>query len=141
MVNHREPMVPQVRALGIEHVDHIAIFDDIRHWETTVKLIRPRGGIVSICDTGLLMPMAGMKRKAASLHWAVYVRAGGHSTPDMIEQRKLLTYVAGETDTGRIRIGTRDVLPPINAEKMRKANALVEAGQVKGKIMIACFAP
>ena len=36
VVNHREDMVAQVRALGFEHVDHIAIFNDMRHWETAV---------------------------------------------------------------------------------------------------------
>ena len=69
VINHRENMVEQVRALGMQHVDHIAIFNDMRHWETAVELIRPQGGIVSIDDTEQAMPMAGMKMKAASLHW------------------------------------------------------------------------
>jgi NADPH2:quinone reductase len=51
VVNHRAPMVEQVRALGFEHVDHIAIFNDMRHWETAVELIRPQGGIVLIDNT------------------------------------------------------------------------------------------
>lgn len=68
VVNHREDMVAQVRALGMKHMDHIAIFNDMRHWETAVELIRPQGGIVSIDDTNLPMPMDGMKTKAASLH-------------------------------------------------------------------------
>lgn len=41
VVNHREDMVAQVHALGMQHVDHIAIFNDMRHWETVVELIRP----------------------------------------------------------------------------------------------------
>ena len=57
VVNHREPMVEQVRALGMQHVDHIAIFNDMRHWETAVELIRPQGAIVSIDATNLPMPM------------------------------------------------------------------------------------
>jgi len=68
VVDHRGDMVAQVRALGFEHIDSIAIFNDMRHWETAVELIRPQGGIVSIDDTDLPMPMAGMKMKAASLH-------------------------------------------------------------------------
>ncbi|GER07137.1 oxidoreductase [Kordiimonadales bacterium JCM 17843] len=63
VVNHRKPMVEQVRALGFQHMDHIAIFNDMRHWETAVELIRPQGGIVSIDDTDLPMPMDGMKMK------------------------------------------------------------------------------
>ncbi len=41
VINHREDLVSQVRALGFRHVDHIAIFNDMRHWNAAVELIRP----------------------------------------------------------------------------------------------------
>lgn len=136
VVNHRQDMVAQVRALGFETVDHIAIFNDMRHWETAVELIRPQGGIVTIDDTNLPMPMDRMKMKAASLHWEFMFARAMFQTADMIEQHKLLTYVAGEIDAGRIRTTLDTVLSPINAENMRKAHALVETGTAKGKIVL-----
>lgn len=136
VVNHREPMVEQVRALGFQHVEHIAIFNDMRHWETAVELIRPQGGIVTIDDTDLPMPMAGMKMKAASLHWEFMFARAMHQTPDMIEQHKLLNCVANEIDAGRIRTTLSDVLSPINAENIRTAHALIETGRAKGKIVV-----
>jgi zinc-binding alcohol dehydrogenase family protein len=139
VVNHREPMVEQVRALGFRHVDHIAIFNDMRHWETAVELIRPQGGIVTIDATDLPMPMAGMKVKAASLHWEFMFARAMHQTPDMIEQHKLLTYVANEIDAGRIRTTLSEVLTPINAENIRAAHALIETGRAKGKIVVQSF--
>ncbi len=139
VVNHREPMVEQVRALGFEHVDHIAIFNDMRHWETAVELIRPQGGIVTIDATDLPMPMDGMKVKAASLHWEFMFTRAMHQTPDMIEQHKLLNYVAAEIDAGRIRTTLDTVLSPINAENIRKAHALVETGKARGKIVVESF--
>lgn len=139
VVNHREPMVEQVRALGFRHVDHIAIFNDMRHWETAVELIRPQGAIVTIDDTDLPMPMGGMKTKAASLHWEFMFARAMFETPDMIEQHKLLNYVANEIDAGRIRTTLSEVLTPINAENMRAAHALIETGQAKGKIVIQSF--
>jgi NADPH:quinone reductase-like Zn-dependent oxidoreductase len=139
VVNHREDMVAQVRALGFQHVDHIAIFNDMRHWQTAVELIRPQGGIVSIDDTDLPMPMDGMKMKAASLHWEFMFARAMHQTPDMIEQHRLLSYVASEIDAGRIRTTLDTVLSPINAENMRKAHALIETGQAKGKIVVESF--
>ncbi len=69
VINHREDMVAQTRAAGFAYVDHIAIFNDMRHWDAAVELIRPQGGIVTIDDTDLPMPRAGMKMKAASVHW------------------------------------------------------------------------
>lgn len=136
VVNHRQDMVAQVRAIGFETVDHIAIFNDMRHWETAVELIRPQGGIVTIDDTNLPMPMDKMKMKAASLHWEFMFARAMFQTPDMIEQHKLLTYVAGEIDAGRIRTTLDTVLSPINAENMRKAHALIETGTAKGKIVL-----
>jgi len=139
VVNHREPMVDQVRALGFQHVDHIAIFNDMRHWDTAVELIRPEGGIVTIDDTDLPMPMEGMKMKAASLHWEFMFARAMFQTPDMIEQHKLLSYVAGEIDAGRIRTTLDQVLSPINAETIRAAHALIETGRAKGKIVVEGF--
>ncbi len=139
VVNHRADMVAQVRALGQKHVDHIAIFNDMRHWDSAVELIRPQGGIVSIDDTDLPMPMGGMKMKAASLHWEFMFARAMHQTPDMIKQHELLTWVAGEIDAGRIRTTVSEVLSPINAANMRKAHALVETGVAKGKIVLEGF--
>ena len=139
VVNHREDMVEQVHALGIKHVDHIAIFNDMRHWDTAVELIRPQGGIVSIDDTDLPMPMSGMKMKAASLHWEFMFARSMHQTPDMIEQHKLLSYVADQIDAGNIKTTVSEVLSPINAANMREAHRLVETGQAKGKIVVEGF--
>lgn len=139
VINHREDMVAQVRDLGMQFVDHIAIFNDMRHWDTAVELIRPQGGIVTIDDTNLPMPMAGMKTKAAALHWEFMFARAMHQTPDMIEQHKLLSYVADEIDAGRIRTTLDTVLGPINAETMTKAHAMIETGTAKGKVVVEGF--
>ncbi len=139
VVSHREPMVEQVRALGFQHLDHIAIFNDMRHWEEAVELIRPQGGIVSIDDTHLPMPMDGMKMKAASLHWEFMFARAMHQTPDMIEQHKLLNHVAAEIDAGHIRTTLAEVLEPISAANLRKAHGMIEAGTAKGKIVLEGF--
>ena len=139
VISHGEDIVVQVRALGMHHVDHIAVFNDMRHWDAAVELIRPQGGIVSIDGTDTPMPMAGMKMKAASLHWEFMFARPMHKTPDMIEQHKLLSHVAKEIDAGRIRTTVSQVLTPINAANMREAHRLVETGKAKGKIVVEGF--
>lgn len=136
VVNHCEPMVEQVRALGFRYVDHIAIFRDMRHWGAAVELVRPQGEIVTIDNTDLPMPMQGMKVKAASLHWEYMFARAMYQTPDMIEQHELLTWVATEIDAGRIRTTLDKVIGPINAANLREAHRLVETGAVKGKIVL-----
>lgn len=139
VVNHRLDMVEQVRALDMQFVDHIAIFNDMRHWAAAVELIRPQHGIVSIDNTDLPLPMADMKTKSASFHWEFMFARAMHQTPDMIEQHRLLSYVADEIDAGRIRTTVSEVLSPINAANMREAHRLVETGKAKGKIVIEGF--
>ncbi len=128
VVNHREDMVAQVRDLGFRHIDHIAIFNDMGHWDAAVELIRPQGGIVGIDDTGLPMPMAGMKMKAASFHWEFMFARSMHQTPDMIEQHRLLSCVAKKIDEGKIKTTLSRVLSPINAANIREAHRLIETG-------------
>ncbi|MBR2657572.1 MAG: zinc-binding alcohol dehydrogenase family protein [Loktanella sp.] len=139
IVDHRADMVAQVRALGMQHVDHIAVFNDMRHWDAAVELICPQGGIVSIDNTDVQMPMAMMKTKAASLHWEFMFARAMFQTDDMQAQHDLLTYVAGEIDAGRIRTTLDTVLRPINAENLRKAHAMIETGTAKGKIVLELF--
>ncbi|MEM9224058.1 MAG: zinc-binding alcohol dehydrogenase family protein [Pseudomonadota bacterium] len=139
VVNHRKNLVEEVRALGFQTIDHIAIFNDMRHWAAAVELIRPQGGIVSIDDTDQPMPMDGMKMKAASFHWEFMFARAMFQTPDMIEQHRLLSWVADEIDGGRLRTTLNTVLSPINAENMREAHRLIETGQAKGKIVVAGF--
>ncbi|MEM7733189.1 MAG: zinc-binding alcohol dehydrogenase family protein [Pseudomonadota bacterium] len=138
-INHREDMPAQMHDLGFDHFDHIAIFNDMRHWQACVEMIRPQGGIVSIDDTHHPMPMAGMKAKAATLHWEFMFARAMHQTPDMIEQHKLLTYVAGEIDAGRIRTTLETVVGTITAANMQRAHSLIETGTAKGKVVLEGF--
>lgn len=139
VVNHRGDMVAQTRALGFTHVDHIAIFNDMRHWAAAVELIRPQGGVVSIDNTDQPMPMETMKAKCASLHWEFMFSRAMFQTPDMMEQHKLLSWIADEIDAGRLRTTLDTVLSPINAKTLREAHRRIETGEAKGKIVIEGF--
>lgn len=139
VVNHREPLVKQVHDAGFKFVDYIAIFNDMRHWNAAVELIRPQGAIVSIDNTDLPMPMGDMKTKAASFHWELMFTRSMFQTPDMIEQHRLLSFVADEIDAGRLRTTIAEILSPINAANIREAHRRVETGAAKGKIVVEGF--
>lgn len=136
VINHREDMVAQTKAAGFEYVDHIAIFNDMRHWNTCVELIRPQGGIVTIDNTDLNLPMADMKTKCASLHWEFMFARAMFNTPDMIEQHRLLNYVADAIDKGELRTTVNDVISPINATNLKSAHAMIERGDAIGKVVL-----
>ncbi len=136
VVNHRQPLVEQVRALGFEFVDHIAVFNDMHHWDEAAELIRPQGGIVTIDETHLPMAMDKMKTKAASVHWEFMFARSMFQTPDMIAQHHLLNDIAQQVDAGRLRTTVSDIRSPINAQTLREAHAMIESETVHGKIVV-----
>lgn len=138
VINHRQPLRPQVEALGLPFVDHIAIFNDTDgHWDTVTDLIRPQGRIVSIVENTRPLDLDPLKTKAAGFIWEFMFTRSMFNTPDMIEQHKLLSYVADEIDAGRLRSTVSETLKPINAENLRQAHALIESGKAKGKITLS----
>ncbi|MDH3728701.1 MAG: zinc-binding alcohol dehydrogenase family protein [Myxococcales bacterium] len=138
VVNHREPLRPQIEALGLSFVNHIAIFNDTDgHWDAVTDLIRPQGRIVTIVENARPLDMDRLKTKAAGLVWELMFTRSMFETPDMIEQHRLLSYVADEIDAGRLRSTVSETLTPINAENLRRAHALIESGKAKGKVTLS----
>ncbi|MFI4861101.1 MAG: zinc-binding alcohol dehydrogenase family protein [Phycisphaerales bacterium JB063] len=141
VINHREPLRPQVEALGLNTLDHIAIFNDTDgHWPAAADLIRPQGTIVSIVENAGPLAMGAMKTKAASFAWEFMFTRAMFQTADMIEQHRLLKWVTNEIDAGRIKTTVSQVVSPINAQNLRQAHAALEAGSATGKIVLEDFA-
>ncbi len=138
VINHREPLRPQIEALGLTFIDHIAIFNNTDgHWDAVTDLIRPQGRIVTIVENTQPLNQDRLKTKAAGLIWELMFTRSMFKTPDMIEQHRLLSYVADEIDAGRLRSTVSETLRPINAENLRHAHALIESGKAKGKITLS----
>lgn len=137
VINHREPLRPQIEELGLKYVDSIALFNDTDgHWDAAVDLIRPQGTIVSIVENKNPLSQNGMKLKAATFSWEFMFTRSMFETPDMIEQHRLLNRIADWIDEGRIRSTSNEVLSPINAENLRAAHRTLESGRAIGKIVL-----
>lgn len=137
VVNHYEPLRPQIEVLGLNFIDHIAVFNNTdAHWEAVTDLIRPQGKIVSIVENKNPLKQDVMKTKAATFVWEFMFTRSMFQTPDMVEQHNLLSRVAGWIDEGRIRSTVNKVLSPINAENLRAAHKTLEAGRSIGKIVL-----
>lgn len=137
VVNHYEPLRPQVESLGLKYVDHIAIFNNTdAHWGSVTDLIRPQGKIVSIVENAEPLNQAVMKTKSATLVWEFMFTRSMFQTPDVKRQHDLLTQVAGWIDEGRIRDTASEVVSPINAKNLRAAHKSLEAGRSIGKIVL-----
>jgi len=140
VLDHSQPLRPQIEALGLKFVDYIANFNDTdRYWEQMGDLIRPQGAVCMIVGTRGPLVQDAMRGKSATVCWELMFTRPRFKTPDMIEQHRLLTRVAELIDARKIRGTLRETLRPINAANLRAAHAKLESGKTIGKLVVASW--
>ncbi|CAG9258991.1 Zinc-type alcohol dehydrogenase-like protein [Paraburkholderia unamae] len=140
VVNHYGDIPAQLKALGIESVDYVLIFNDTdANFPAAAQVIKPQGGIATIVENDKPIPVELLKAKSAALHWEFMFTRSMFRTPDMIEQHKLLTEVARLVDAGTLRTTLGEVLGTINAANVRRAHKLLEEGRAIGKLVLSGF--
>jgi len=138
VVDHSQPLRPQIEALGLKFVDYIANFNDTdRYWDAMGDLIRPQGAIALIVSNRGPLAQEGVRGKSATVCWELMFTRPRFKTEDIIEQHRLLTRVAELIDAGKMRGTMRECLRPINAANVRAAHAKLESGRMIGKLVIA----
>jgi NADPH:quinone reductase len=136
-INHRQPMRPQLEALGMKHVDYIANFNDVdEHWAAMGDLVAPQGGIVLIVGNKNPLAVDAIRAKSAALCFELMFTRPRFKTPDMIEQHRLLNQVADWLDAGKLRGTMKQCLAPINAANLRQAHRQLESGATIGKLVL-----
>lgn len=139
MIDHSQPLVAQLEAIGVGQVDHVASLTHTdKHFEQLIEALRPQGQLALIDDPKTLDVMP-MKRKALSLHWELMVTRSLFQTPDMIKQHELLERVAELIDSGVLRTTLGEHYGTINAANLIRAHELIESGTAKGKIVLEGF--
>jgi len=137
VVNHRENIPEQVRALGIDGVEFVFCLNSTdQHWDAMVEIVAPQGGICAIVDTSGPVDVGPLKRKSASFSWEFMFTRPMFETSDMIEQHRLLNRVSELVDAGVVRTTVGEVLKPISAANLRRAHAQIEGGHTVGKIVL-----
>jgi len=138
-VDHSKPLATEVRALGLQHVDFVAsLTNSDQHLAQVAEIIVPQGRY-GIIDDPKVFDVMLLKRKSVSLHWELMFTRAVFETPDMIEQHRLLTKVAGMVDAGSIRTTLSEEFGTIDAANLRRAHALIESGRATGKIVLSGF--
>lgn len=137
VVNHRQPMRPQIEAAGFKHVDYIANFSEVdEHWATIGDLIAPQGAVVLIVSNKNPLNVDAVRAKSAAICFELMFTRPRFQTPDMIEQHRLLNQVADWLDSGKLRGTLKETLSPINASNLRAAHAKLESGTMIGKLVL-----
>lgn len=139
VINHREPLAPQVEALGLGAPGFVfSTTQTEQHLDDIVALIAPQGrfGLIDDMDVFNVMPF---KMKAVSTHWELMFTRAIFETPDMDEQGKLLNDVAKLVDAGKISSTLTEIAGKIDAETLRKVHAHIEGGSARGKVVVEGF--
>lgn len=138
VVDHSQPLLPQITALGFSTVDRIFnVANTNSYWGQMAELIAPFGRICSIVESPEPVDLSLLMMKSATFSWELMFTRSLFQTNDMAEQHRILEGVAADLDSGRLRTTVTEVLEPISAANLQKAHALIESGKSRGKIVLS----
>ena len=139
VINHRQPLAPQLETLGFEQVDAVLNLADTDHyWEAIGQLLAPQGHVGLIVEpAGALKIGDPYKSKCIGIHWEFMFARPRFRTADMAEQGRILERVAALIDAGELRSTRTETLSPINAPNLREAHRRLESGSAIGKLALA----
>tara|TARA_R110002049_G_scaffold4601_5_gene32608 strand:- start:842487 stop:843500 length:1014 start_codon:yes stop_codon:yes gene_type:complete len=139
VINHREPMSPQVKSLGVTEPGFVfSTTHSDQHLADIVDLMAPQGRFGLIDDPEEL-DVRLLKQKAISLHWEFMFARPLFDTPDIAEQGKLLGTVASLVDAGKIRSTVTETAGKIDAATLRAVHKKIESNTARGKIVLEGF--
>lgn len=140
VVDHTQPLVPQIEALGIGPVTHVASLNGTeQYFDNYIELLAPFGRIAMIDDPEQPLDVMKLKLKSLSLHIEFMFARSMFQAADLAEQGLLLNQVAALVDEGHIQTTTGKNLGAINADNLRTAHAELESGRAIGKIVLEGF--
>lgn len=141
VINHHEPLLPQLQAQGIENVSHvISLTHTDQHYEQLIEVLAPQGKLALIDDPEQPLDVMKLKGKSLSLHWELMFTRSMFQTWDMQKQHDLLTNVAQLVDKGVLKTTLGKSYGSINAENLKQAHAHIETNQAVGKVVLEGFA-
>ena len=136
VINHREPMAPQLGAAGVKGLDLAASLTKTDlHFQATIDMMKPGGKIGAIDDPGVL-DVSPMKTKALSFHWEFMFARPMFETDDMDEQGRLLNEVSNLVDQGVLENTARKSFDEINTETLNEALVHQASGSAIGKTVL-----
>jgi len=139
VIDHRQPLAQELKRIGIAGVSHVAsLTHTAAHFPQIVEALLPQGRVALIDDPATL-DVVPLKRKSLSLHWELMFTRSMFETPDMQRQHELLDRVSALVDGGVLKTTLGEHFGAINAANLRRAHALIETNQARGKIVLEGF--
>ena len=137
VVDHHQPLAPQLAALGLEQVDAIANFADTdRYWDQMGELVRPHGSLLLIVGNRQPLAMDLPKQKSLRLCWEFMFSRSAAGGDTQLAQGAILDRLADLVEAGEIRSTLTQTLAPISAATLEQAHQQLASGRTLGKIAL-----
>jgi zinc-binding alcohol dehydrogenase family protein len=136
VIDHAQPMKEQIERLKLPPVGLVAslTYTD-QHYKAIADFMAPQSKFALIDDPPEFN-VAAFKGKSISIHWESMFTRSSFQTADMIGQHNLLNDVADLVDKGVVKTTLDQSFGKINAANLKRAHALLESGQSRGKIVL-----
>jgi len=139
VIDHRQNLPQQLKSLAINQVTHVASLTHTdSYYSQLIEALVPQGRLALIDDPDTL-DAKPLKTKCLSLHWEFMFTRSMFETADMINQHIILERVSSLIDQGILKTTLGQHFGVINAENLRRAHALIESGQARGKVVLEGF--
>lgn len=134
VVDHREDMPAQVRALGFEYVDAILCCNaTAAHFDAMAELIGPQGTICSIVEVDVPLPIGRLMRKKARFAWELMFTKSLFGTADLASQGRILDHIGRLIDAGTLKTTARGEPVVVSADALAEAHVRQASGKMIGK--------
>jgi zinc-binding alcohol dehydrogenase family protein len=140
VIDHRQPLAPQLQALGFPEVDCILCLTHTgEHFPAFASIIRPQGRIGLIVRASAPLDIDALMAKSVTIAWEMMFTRSMYGTADMSAQHALLDEAADLVDRGVLQTTLSDHYGRIDAANLRRAHAAIEGGHTLGKIVLEGF--
>lgn len=132
IIDHSQPLAPQMTALGIAPHYTASLRGTDKNWPEIVAMSAPRAMVALIDDPQELNVNLG-KQKALTLSWEFMFTRPMFDMDDIAEQGRLLQRVSDMIDKGQLHSTMTKRLGALNAQSLIAAHKEQDTGRVIGK--------
>lgn len=133
VINHREPLGPQIEALGFPIKNVLLFFDPDAYIPQVVQFIQPFGKIGSILAPQKANFLTGHRKSITLYLESMFAKSEFGVNEE--SQGKILSELADLVDDGLLTSIVSETYP-YNVENLQNAHKTLEAGAVVGKIAL-----
>lgn len=137
VIDHHHPWAPQLAELKIADVTHVIGLNHSADYVADIAAVLRPEGQFALIDDPTDLNVGPFKTKSISIHWELMFTRAMFATRTIDRQHALLNRVAELVDRGDLRHTMTRRIDGINAASLIQAHALVEAGNMIGKVVVA----